>query len=278
MQINEMTLITTDGIKLYAKEWTPDQQARAVVVLVHGLGEHIGRYEHVAKAFTDAGYVFFGFDLRGHGKSEGLRGDAPSYAQLMSDIDLAIKTAEENHPGLPSFLYGHSFGGAQVLYFAENCVNHLNGAIVTSPGLAPTEPVPMPKYLLGKLMYMILPTFRMASALDAAGLSRNASVGEKYLADPMVHPYITARLGLDLLNAGKSIIDNAPKIHLPLLLLQGTEDRLTNPPKTAEFAAKAPKSLITYSLYPGLYHELHNEPEQSEVFGSMFDWMNEHLN
>ncbi len=254
MHIDELTLTTKDGLKLYAKEWLPDLEPKGLVMLIHGLGEHIGRYEHVAKAYTDAGFVFFGYDLRGHGKSEGLRGDAPSFDQLMSDIDLALHTAEGRHPGLPAFLYGHSFGGAQVLYYAENCQNNLHGFIVTSPGLAPTEPVPLPKYLLGKVMYALMPTFRMASALDADGLSRDASVGKKYLADPMVHPYITARLGLDLLNAGKSIIEKAGSIHEPFLLLQGTDDRLTNPPKTAEFASKAPKEFITYQVFPGFYH------------------------
>ena len=148
-------LATSDGLKLYAKEWKPESQAKAVIVLVHGLGEHIGRYEHVAQRYTDANYIFRAFDLRGHGKSEGTRGHALSYDQLMNDIDAFIQMAHTAYPELPVFLYGHSLGGALVLYFGETRQNHLKGIIATSPGLAPTEPVPAFKLAAGKLLARI---------------------------------------------------------------------------------------------------------------------------
>jgi len=278
MQIDEFSLTTSDGLKLYAKEWKPESKAKAVVVLVHGLGEHIGRYEHVAQRYTDANFIFRGFDLRGHGKSEGAHGHAPSYDQLMKDIDQFIQMAHIAYPELPVFLYGHSLGGALVLYFGETCQNDLRGIIATSPGLAPTEPVPAIKIAAGKLLAKIAPKFKMQNALDLSGLARDPEVPEKYRKDPLVHPFISASLGTELLTKGKYIVDHASSFSLPLLLLQGSADRLVNAPMTAEFADKVPQNLLTYKVFPGFYHELHNEPQKDQVFEEMFKWLDRNLN
>jgi acylglycerol lipase len=273
MQHSEYYWTTRDNVKLFGQEWKPEGKQKAAIAMVHGLGEHSGRYEHVAEAFTAAGFSLTAFDLRGHGKSEGVRGHAPSYDLIMEDITHNIELAKEHFPGLPVFLYGHSLGGNLSLYYCLTQKPQLKGAIVTSPGLATAAPVPPVKLALGKLMYNLMPAMQMDNGLLRSGLSRDPEVEKKYSADPLVHGKISARLAMDLINNGKFIVDHAAEFPIPLLLMQGTGDLLVNPPMTKKFANAAPLSKITYKEWVGLYHELHNEPEKAQVIKTMTDWL-----
>jgi len=273
MQHSEYFWTTRDNVKIYGQEWKPEGKQKAAIAMVHGLGEHSGRYEHVAEAFTAAGYSLTAFDLRGHGKSEGVRGHAPSYALIMEDITHNIGLAREHFPGLPVFIYGHSLGGNLTLYYCLTQKPQLKGAIVTSPGLATAAPVPAVKLALGKMMYNLMPAMQMDNGLLRSGLSRDPEVEKKYSADPLVHGKISARLALDLINNGKFIVDHAAEFPIPLLLMQGTGDLLVNPPMTKKFANAAPLAKITYKEWDGMYHELHNEPEKAQVLKAMTDWL-----
>lgn len=277
MQTTQFTWKTIDGLTLFAREWQPESEPKALVILIHGLGEHIGRYEHVAQAFTDAGFILRGFDLRGHGQSEGPRGHADSYDQIAFDIDQFIHEAGSAHPAMPVFLYGHSLGGALVLYYGETHQGFLKGIIATSPGLAPTNPLPAVKMTAAKIFSRIAPGLTMNNDLDVTGLSHDPEVAKKYSSDPLVHPLISARLGMELINKGKFIVDHASQIAVPLLLLQGSEDRLVNPPMTDVFAKHVQADLLTYQVIPGGYHELHNEPDKQKVIQIMVDWLSAHL-
>lgn len=273
MQHSEYFWTTRDNVKIYGQEWKPEGTQKAAIALVHGLGEHSGRYEHVAEAFTTAGYSLTAFDLRGHGKSEGVRGHAASYAVLMEDITHNIDLAKEHFPGLPVFLYGHSLGGNLSLYYCLTQKPQLKGAIVTSPGLATATPVPPVKLALGKMLYNLMPSMQMDNGLLRSGLSRDPEVEKKYSTDPLVHPKISARLAMDLINAGKFIVDHAAEFPIPLLLMQGTGDYIVNPPMTKTFANAVPLSKITYKEWDGMFHELHNEPEKAKVIKTMTDWL-----
>lgn len=273
MQHSEYNWTTPDNVKLYGQEWKPEGKQKAAIVMVHGLGEHSGRYEHVAEAFTQAGYSLTAFDLRGHGKSEGIRGHAPSYAAIMEDITHNVDLAKEHFPGMPVFLYGHSLGGNLTLYYCLTQNPQIKGAIVTSPGLATAAPVPPVKLALGKLMYNLMPAMQMDNGLLRSGLSRDPEVEKIYSNDPLVHPKISARLALDLINNGKFIIDHAAEFPIPLLLMQGTGDYIVNPPMTKTFANAAPLSKITFKEWDGYYHELHNEPEKAQVLRTITDWL-----
>ncbi len=273
MQHSEYNWTTPDNVKLYGQEWKPEGKQKAAIVMVHGLGEHSGRYEHVAEAFTQAGYSLTAFDLRGHGKSEGIRGHAPSYAAIMEDITHNVDLAKEHFPGMPVFLYGHSLGGNLTLYYCLTQNPQIKGAIVTSPGLATAAPVPPVKLALGKLMYNLMPAMQMDNGLLRSGLSRDPEVEKIYSNDPLVHPKISARLALDLINNGKFIIDHAAEFPIPLLLMQGTGDYIVNPPMTKTFANAAPLSKITFKVWDGYYHELHNEPEKAQVLKTITDWL-----
>jgi len=276
MPVIEFSWKTKDGLNLYAKEWKPEGKVKAVVALVHGLGEHIGRYDHVAEAFGKAGYAMVGFDQRGHGKSEGIRG-FEGYEAIMDDIAQNIQNARDRYPGVPVFLYGHSLGGNLVLYYALMRKPELKGVIATSPGLATAQPLPPALKLMTKVLYRIGPSMKINNGLALDGLSRDPQVAEKYKADPLVHPFVSPRLALDMLNAGEYSVKHAGEFPLPLLLMQGTADRLVNPKKTKEFALAAPLSKITYKEWEGHYHELHNEPDKADVIKVMIGWMDEEM-
>ncbi|MEA5079973.1 MAG: alpha/beta hydrolase [Anaerolineaceae bacterium] len=274
MQQNEFSWKTPDGLNIYAKEWKPEGQVKASIALVHGLGEHIGRYDHVAEAFARAGFAMVGFDLRGHGRSDGVRGYTTSNAAVMGDISQVIQIAKTHFPDVPTFLYGHSLGGNLGLYYVLTQKADLKGAIITSPGLATAKPVPASLMLASKVLSVLAPKAKINNTLDLSGLSRDPSVAEKYKADPLVHPFISPRLAMDMFSNGDYCMQHAAEFPIPLLLMQGTEDRLVSPAKTKEFALAAPLSKVTHKEWPGFYHELHNEPEKADVIKTMIDWLN----
>jgi alpha-beta hydrolase superfamily lysophospholipase len=277
MQQKEFSWKTKDGLNLYAKEWTPDGKVKASIALVHGLGEHIGRYEHVAKAFTDAGYAMTGFDLRGHGKSDGIRGFSTSNDAMMEDITQNIKNAKDHFPKVPTFLYGHSLGGNLVLYYTLTRKPDLEGVIATSPGLGVAHPLSPALMMLTKVLYRLAPSAKINNTLDVTGLARDPEVVAKYQADPLVHPFISPRLALDMFSNGDYCMEHAAEFPVPLLLMQGTADRLVNPAKTKAFALAAPLSKVTYKEYEGYYHELHNESEKADVLKVMVGWLDQEM-
>ena len=276
MKMREWGWKSADGLEMFAQSWEPDETPRAVVCLVHGLGEHSGRYAHVGKAFVEAGFVLTGFDVRGHGKSGGPRGHTPSYDALMDDIDLFIHLVAGRYPGLPRFLYGHSLGGNFVINFALRCRPELVGVIATGPWLKLAFQPASSKVMLGKIMNNILPGFSQASGLDTRALSHDPEVVNAYENDPLVHDKISARLFLNVFESGLWALDHAAEIPLPLLLMHGGADRIISLEASRQFAASAGDK-VTLRIWDGLYHEIHNEPEQGEVLAVMIDWMNTQL-
>ncbi len=265
---------TKDQISLFAQAWAPDGEIKAVLGLVHGIGEHSGRYEGVATRLNQEGYALVGFDLRGHGKSGGPRGHF-SFEEGLDDIDLLISQAQQLYPGKPIFLYGHSLGGLLVLDYAlKRPVTSLQGIIATSPGLGMAKPVPGWKITLAKVMKNIYPTMTLDNGLDVSGLSHNPGVITAYQSDPLVHRLVSARLGWDLLQTGPWLVEHAAEFPaIPLLLMQGNADRLVDPAATRKFAKNIQKGDITFQLWEDGYHELHNEPNRDEVLNVILHWL-----
>jgi alpha-beta hydrolase superfamily lysophospholipase len=214
--------------------------------------------------------------VRGHGESGGPRGHTPSYDALMDDIDLFIHLVADRYPGLPRFLYGHSMGGNFVINFALRCRPELVGVIATGPWLKLAFQPASSKVMLGKIMNNILPGFSQASGLDTRALSHDPEVVNAYENDPLVHDKISARLFLNVFESGLWALDHAAEIPLPLLLMHGGADRITSLEASRQFAASAGDK-VTLRIWDGLYHEIHNEPEQGEVITFMIDWMNTQL-
>jgi len=265
-----------DGIKFYMRGWEPDKKPKAVVCLVHGLGEHAGRYAHVGEAFAKAGYALVGFDERGHGKSGGARGHTPTYDAMMDDIEALLAQAAARYPKLPMFLYGHSMGGNQVINFALRRKPALKGVIATGPWLKIAFEPPALQMTLGRTMNKIAPGFTQKSGLETASLSRDRKIVDAYNNDPLVHDKISARLFVSMYDAGLWAFDHAAEFPLPLLLMHGSGDRITSAEASREFAERAGKK-ATWHAWDGLYHEIHNEPEKAKVLETMVEWMDGQL-
>ncbi len=267
---------TNDGLQLFAQAWLPESTPRAVVCLVHGLGEHSGRYRHVAAALTEAGYVLLGFDLRGHGRSEGPRGHTPAFKAFMDDIDQLLQEAAQRFPHLPLFLYGHSLGGILVLNYALRRQPELAGVIATGSGLRTALEHQTAKLALVQVLGRILPTVTLPSGLNPQDLSRDPDVVRAYVNDPLVHDRLSLGAARGLLKAIRWAFEHATEFPVPLLLMHGRADRLGSAKGSQEFADLV-QGDCTLKLWDGLYHEIHNELEQQQVFETMIAWLEAHL-
>jgi len=265
-----------DGTKFYVQGWEPDTKPKAVVCLVHGHGEHVGRYAHVGQAFSKAGYVLAGYDERGHGKTTGARGHIPSYDAMLDDVADFLALMKKRYPGLPRFLYGHSMGGNQVINFALRRKPALAGMIASGPWLKLAFDPPAIKVTLGRMMNNIYPAFTQSSELETAALSRDLEIVRAYEKDPLVHDKMSARLFVGMYESGQWALDHAAEFSLPLLLMHGTGDRLTSSQASREFAEHAGKN-VTFRAWDGWYHEIHNEPEKAQVLKTMTTWMDQRL-
>ena len=269
----------TDDITFYIQGWEPEGKPKAILCLVHGLGEHTGRYEHVGKALNDAGYALFGFDLRGHGKTGGTRGHIPSLDEAMQDVQRFIGFQKQNFPDTPIFLYGHSLGGMLALTYAIQHDEGLQGVIATGAGFRSPLEEQKAKIALIKVLGSLVPGITLPSGLDPSTISRDPEVVQRYVSDPMVHGKISAGLGKTMLSGIEYCFAHAKEIKPPLLLMHGTDDKLVYASGSEEFAKLAGETNkdVTLKLWDGLHHEIHNEPEQAEVFKVMIGWLDKHL-
>ena len=275
MDTSPYTLLGPDGTKFHCQIWQAAlsaKETRPTIALVHGLGEHSGRYGDLISHLIHRGHPVIATDLRGHGRSGGTRGHSPSYEALLDDIDLLLGAARERFPGTPFVLYGHSFGGALVINYGLRRHPDMLGLIATSPALRPAVVPPEWKLRVGHLLYRTWPSLTLKSGLEAVGISRDQAVVRAYRTDALVHDRISARLGLDLLEAGEWALQHAAELTLPLLLMHGDSDRLTSVTASREFARRAPPS-CTLRIWQGFYHELHHEPEKAAVFAEISNWL-----
>lgn len=272
MNTSVFEIKTYDGLRLHARRWIPEGSVRAVICLVHGLGEHSGRYAHVAEAFNAAGYAVYALDLRGHGLSEGKRGHASGFTALMDDIGQLLECAAGEQAGLPLFLYGHSLGGSLVIYYALRRMARLAGVIAASPLIRLTVPPEAHRIQLSKALCRIWPSLTLSNGIDRAALSRDEAIVDAYRGDPLVHDRVSVRLGLDMLRSGIWNLRHAPDLRCPMLVMHGREDRITSPKASHDFCVNAGEA-CAYKLWLDCAHELHNEPERRKVFDFVIDWI-----
>ncbi len=275
MQQIEFSWTTPDGINIFATSFAPTTGAvRAVVALAHGLGEHLARYIHVAQFFADNGIATVAYDRRGHGKSGGQRGHTPDYALYLDEMQVLISEAKTRFPNIPVFLYGHSMGGNIILNYAlRRNVSDITGVISTGAVIRLAfRPNPVVLFL-GKITKIIYPSFSQKNQLETAALSRDKSVVDAYIADPLVHDSLSSVAGLGILEYADYLCNNPQKFPVPLYITHGGEDRLTSSPGS-EWFGKNYTGDITLKIWDGLYHEIHNEPEQATVLGEIVEWVN----
>jgi alpha-beta hydrolase superfamily lysophospholipase len=263
-----------DGLKLFGRAWvSPASHIKGTVHLIHGLGEHSGRYAHVAKAFNAAGYHLVAFDLRGHGLSEGKRGHTPNLDHLMDDIETFMHESQSQLGNSGAkFIYGHSLGANLVLNYGLRRQPDISGVIATSPSLKFAFEPPKMKILMGKVMAKLVPSFTMSNGLELDALSRDKAVVKAYQDDVYVHDQISARLAMDLIESGLYVLEHTEDWKLPLLLIHGTEDRITSAKASKEFANKA-NDQVQLTLFEGSYHETHNDLDKQKVLATMVEWL-----
>ena len=266
-----------DKLELFAHAFPPEEEPKAVVCIVHGHGEHVERYEHVAHAFNEAGYAVIGYDHRGHGQSDGPRGHIPSYDLLLDDLTRFRLEVKDYYPNIPHFVFGHSMGGNIVLNYMLREKPELAGVIVTGPWLKLAFEPPAVQVFLGRMMNKIAPGFTQESGLDTSALARDPDVVRAYEEDNLIHGKVSARLMVEMMDSGNWALENAKDFPLPLLLMHGGADQITSAEASKSFAEKAPQDKVTFKLWDGFYHELHNEPEKEEVFKTMLEWMDSQI-
>lgn len=272
------SLTTLDGLTLHLHQTPPLPEARGTVVLVHGLGEHCGRYAHVCAALNDAGWNVVSFDHRGHGRSQGERGSIPDDAALLVDLSQVVELARSGTPG-PIVLLGHSMGGLIVgRYAAEGTLpdpapwfRAVDGVVLSSPAL--DIGITGGKKVQLALMRWLAPNLAVPNGLKPSWVSRDPAVVAAYQADPLVHDRVTPRLVSFLKDGGEFVRRQAGQWKLPTLLLFAGADRCVAPAGSRAFAASAPRSLVSTQEYPALYHEIFNEPEKAEVLQRLTDWL-----
>jgi len=271
MNYKECSLTTSDGTLFAGNIWSPDK-AQTVILLIHGWGEHAMRYDHWAKRFNEKNYAFVAYDLRGHGKSGGKRGHVPNYETFMTDISTMIVEVKKTFPSIPVILYGHSMGGNLVLNYAVRQKPDIKAVIATSPWLKlATEP---PKILLatGKFINNFYPAFTLSSDLDASGISHDPVEVKKYKTDPLNHNKISVRLVDEIYKSGEWVTSQGEKLQLPVLVMHGSGDKITDHKKSIEFVEKS-KGKVSIKIWNDLYHEMHNEPERTDVFNYLINWL-----
>lgn len=250
---------------------SPGDNPAGVIILVHGIGEHVHRYTHWAGYFKAENFAFVALDLPGHGNSEGGRGRIKKYSDVYEMIDVLVKTVRRTFSGVPVYLYGHSMGGGIVLDYTVRFHPEVKGVIATSPWLRLSFEPPKFKVALAAIMKNILPGMVQPSGLNTSYLSHDKSVVDIYNNDPLVHDKISVAYFAGVSKSAVFALAHAPELRIPLLLVHGSDDMICSPEGSREFASKTP--LAELKIYEGGYHELHNEPFREEVFRYIMDWI-----
>lgn len=263
-----------DGSNLAVMDWPLPSGApsRGLVVIVHGLGEHAGRYDHVAERLNSWGFAVRSYDQHGHGESDGKPGALPSDTFLLDNLAELLDTSRRRmDPRLPLVLMGHSLGGLVAARLVSLNLRQVDGLVLSSPAL--NAGMNAFQKLLVSVLPRLAPDLRVGNGLDAQYLSHDAGVVQAYRDDPMVHDRISARLARFIADAGPAVLASAPQWRVPTLLLYAGADHLVNPEGSRAFAAAAPPGVVSAHCFEGLYHEIFNEVDREAVFERLKGWL-----
>lgn len=266
------------GLKLYYQGCLPDQNPKAVLLVLHGLAEHSGRYGNVVDYFIPRGYAVYGYDQRGHGKSQGDRCYVDRFQDLIADLNTFVAMVNKFHPSLKVFLMGHSIGATVAVTYSVQYPSAVAGLIVSGAVLKPGESITPLMKLMARVLSALFPRMGV-SVLDASTLSKDKAVVDAYVNDPLVYRgKVSAKMGAELLNMmEKYLPPRLGELKSPLLVLHGGEDRLSNKEGSIFLYKGAASPDKTLKIYEGLYHEIYNEPERVQVFADVETWLAKHL-
>ncbi len=257
-------------------QYWKSEQPKAVVLLVHGMGEHSSRYaDFVVPKLIEQNISVIAFDHFGHGKTEGRRGHNPSFEAVLDSVSIMLEKSKEVFGNIPTFLYGHSMGGNVVLNYALRRTSNIKGVIATSPFLKLAFQPPKMKLSIGKLLQKIAPSMTMGNELDPNDISRDKVEVQKYIDDSLVHSKISPNYSITFIETGKWAVKNARNLSIPTAIFHGTGDKIIDYKASQEFANKTDNATI--KLYEGGYHELHNDLCKEDFIADIIEWINSHL-
>jgi acylglycerol lipase len=262
---------------IFYQAWLPDGEPKAVLPIVHGLGDHSGRYLNVVNHFVPLGYVVYGVDHIGHGKSDGAREFVESFDDFSDTLTAYLSMVREWQPGKPVFLLSHSIGGLIATYFLLDHQAEFQGAIFSAPVVKVASHVSQMTVFMARTLSLLAPKAGVLP-VDPGTLSRDPDVVKAYIDDPLVfHGKTTARLSAEMLRALNRVSAETSKITLPFLAMQGGDDRLVDPDGAKILYDRAGSKDKTLKIYEGLYHEIFNEPEHPRVLKDVETWLAERL-
>lgn len=267
------TFTASDGDNLAVQDWhlPEDVQARALVLVVHGLGEHGHRHDALARRLNGWGFAVRSYDQYGHGDSGGHRGGLPQQARLIDDLADIVESSRSRAPGLPLVLLGHSMGGLVAAGFVARGLMPVDGLVLSSPALA-TRLSGVQKLLLS-VVPRIAPHLAVGNGVDPGVLSHDPAVVAAYRSDPRVHDRITGRLAQFIQDEGARVRAAASQWQVPTLLLYAGDDRVVDPAGSREFGRHAPRGVVTTECFTALWHEIFNEPDNAPVFDVLRQWL-----
>ena len=259
-----------DGKEIFARHWPVDNPV-AVMTLIHGFGEHCGRYDHMASHLNANNIAVLSMDLRGHGQTEGKRGIIESYEHLIGDIDDLLGHSRASYPANQHYLFGHSMGGGLALYYGLHRDGELEGYLVSAPLILPVPAVPKLQRLVTKLIKPLLSRSAVKHEIPGHYVNSLPEAQKAYEDDPLNHNRIGGELGVGILEAGETILNNAQDWHRPLRLWHAKADKLTSFLASQEFASKAQN--CDFTAFEDVEHEMHNDRSQDEVYAMMVEFM-----
>lgn len=265
------------NLNLYYQCWLPSNKPRAILLVVHGLAEHSGRYLNLVNHFVPRSYAVYSFDYRGHGKSPGLPGYVDRFSDYINDLQAFGDMVRKNHHDSRLFLVGHSIGGTIAITYATQHQDELDGLVVSGATLQVGASVSPVMIMAARVLSCLLPKAGL-DIIDATAISRDQNVVAAYTNDPLVYRgKIRARLGAEIIKAIQKLPLQMARINLPILIMHGSADRLSDPSGSQILYQRVSSSDKTLKLYDGCYHEIFNEPERQQVFADMEAWLATHI-
>jgi len=263
--------------QIYYQTWLPDGDPKGILLVVHGLAEHCGRYMNLVNHFVPLGYAVYGMDHVGHGKSDGVRVHVQRFEDFTDTLRTFFDMIKNWHPETPIFMVGHSLGGLIAAIYLLEHPSELTGAVLSGPSVKIPDHISSATIFLGKMFSALIPKLGLVG-LDPAGVSRDPAVVEAYINDPLVYGgKTTARLAAEIVRAMQRVSAEGSGITLPVLIIQGGQDRLVDPSGAQMLYEKIGSKDKIIKIYDSLYHEVFNEPEHDQVLSYVEGWLESHL-
>jgi acylglycerol lipase len=277
MQHNEGEFQGYRNYKLYYQSWLPDSDPKAVILAIHGLAEHSGRFENLVSRFVPKNYAVYSYDQRGHGKSPGERGYIENFSLLVEDLGVFLEFVRNKHKNKKLVMIAHSIGGTVATAYTASHQNGYNGLVLSGPTLKPGASVPRFLITIAPILSFLIPKVGLY-IIDAPSISSDKSVVEAYIKDPLVYRgKISTRMGVEIIKTMQGLTTEMSKIDLPLLIMYGTADKLSEPAGCQMLFEMASSKDKTLKTYEGFYHEIFNEPKREQVFKDLEGWLEERV-